>query len=172
MLKLLGMGLMVSGCIGFGFYKGNQCKRRREELLELKKMMLLLKGEIKYQLTPLPEALSVVGKKLNSPFGKLLEKMGKELNSHKTKGIYPIWSTYIKELEGRSALLKEDRKELLELGERLGGLDRETQLGAIIQYEQLLDFTLDEVQTTLSQKVKLCHTLGITGGLFLFILLL
>ena len=56
MVKLLGAAIVIiSGGI-LGFYRASRERKRLEQGIELKRLLYLLQGEIRYGLTPLPDA--------------------------------------------------------------------------------------------------------------------
>jgi stage III sporulation protein AB len=51
-----------------GFYFSNEMKERIDDLKELRKLIGLLRGDIRYAATPLPEAISVLNKRHEGRF--------------------------------------------------------------------------------------------------------
>ena len=62
-MKILGSALVTVSCSGLGMWKAEQWKEHRKMLEQIRKMILLLKGEILYAHAPLGEALEHVGRK-------------------------------------------------------------------------------------------------------------
>ena len=67
MLKLLGMFCILSGSPGLGIRFAKELDLRIQELSELQKLMILLKGEIRYMHQPLPEAFLQLSVSAASP---------------------------------------------------------------------------------------------------------
>lgn len=83
MLKAAGLFLLFSGCFSLGIGKSRGLKKRLELLRELKKLLLLLSGEIRCAKTPLPEAFRKIGRKAEDPFGTFFQKVAEELTGEK-----------------------------------------------------------------------------------------
>ena len=54
LLKILGAILTISSCSALGFYFSNELNVRVKQLRELKKYVMVLRGDIRYGGTPLP----------------------------------------------------------------------------------------------------------------------
>ncbi len=61
--KLLGAALVIISSTGLGFYMAAQWTEHLKTVERLKKMILLLKGEIVYANSPLTEAFERTGKR-------------------------------------------------------------------------------------------------------------
>ena len=72
MLKLAGACLIMVSTAGIGVSFGSDLKRRSQELRILKQLIYMLRGEIKYTKTPLPEAFYHISVRLPRPFGPFL----------------------------------------------------------------------------------------------------
>ena len=68
MTRFLGVILVVTSSAGIGFSYSFHLGRRLEQLRQLQRMALLLRGEISYGNTALTEALSSIGRKLEEPY--------------------------------------------------------------------------------------------------------
>lgn len=55
--KIIGCVFIISSCTGMGFLFASEIKRRIEDLKAAKSMAILLRGDIRYAQTALPEAL-------------------------------------------------------------------------------------------------------------------
>ena len=66
---------------------------------------------------------------------------------------------------------KEEKEELQEAGRSLGTGDRAMQKANLDRYEARLVQRIAELQKGLPERKRLCQSLGIMGGLFLFLIL-
>ena len=66
---------------------------------------------------------------------------------------------------------KEEKEELQEAGCSLGTGDRAMQKANLDRYEARLVQRIAELQKGLPERKRLCQSLGIMGGLFLFLIL-
>ena len=65
-MQAAGAVCIVSGASGFGFWMAGEYRRRLEQLLQLRQMIYMLKGQILYANAPLSEALEAVGKRFEN----------------------------------------------------------------------------------------------------------
>lgn len=171
MLKGIGALLILASAAGIGISFGNDLKGRCMELRLLKQMVYMLRGEIKYTKTPLPEAFSNIAVRMKEPFGSFLEEMAKQMGSLESESLGDLWQAQIKAQLSGTHLKKEDKEQLKSLGEVLGYLDLEMQLSSIDLYLEQLELGIREAQEAAQTKQKLYQSLGVAGGIFLVILL-
>ena len=72
MLKFTGACLIIISAAGIGASFSVDLKKRCRELRILKQMVYMLRGEIKYTKSPLPEAFYHISVRLPRPFGPFL----------------------------------------------------------------------------------------------------
>ncbi len=171
MLKGFGALLIMASAAGIGASFSRDLKGRCMELRLLKQMIYMLRGEIKYTKTPLPEAFTSIAARMKEPFGSFLEQTAREMESQKEGNFGDLWKAQIKAWLSGTCLKKEDKEQLGSLGEVLGYLDLEMQLSSLDLYLEQLEICIREAQETASTKQKLYQSLGVAGGIFLVILL-
>ncbi|MBE5949180.1 MAG: hypothetical protein E7261_09150 [Lachnospiraceae bacterium] len=170
-LKICGIVLIIASTTGMGFFMGNNMRLRLEELKELKKILGMLRGEIRYTGTPLYEAFAVIGKRTNGVYADFFLYTAEELEQLNGKSLRTIWTGY-KEKNKESHLSEKDWERLMQFGDNLGYLDKEMQLGTIELYLEQIEDELTEGYANYSKNSKLCQALGICGGLFLILILI
>ena len=168
MLKLVGACLIMASAAGIGVSFSTDLKRRCQELRILKQLAYMLRGEIKFTKTPLPEAFSHISVRLPEPFGNFLSNVAEALGTADGE----LWREKIKESLAGSHLSRMDKEQLGTLGEVLGYLDLEMQLASIDLYLEQLELSIQEAESSMSSKQKLYQSLGVAGGIFLVILLI
>lgn len=171
MLKGIGALLILASAAGIGASFSNDLKGRCMELRLLKQMIYMLRGEIKYTKTPLPEAFASIAVRMKEPFGSFLEELAKQLASLENQSFGELWNNQIKAQLSGSHLKREDKEQLGGLGEVLGYLDMEMQLSSIDLYLEQLELRIQDAQRAAQTKQKLYQSLGVAGGIFLVILL-
>ena len=80
MLKGVGALLILASAAGIGASFSSDLKGRCMELRLLKQMIYMLRGEIKYTKTPLPEAFASIAVRIKEPFGSFLVQYRKKLH--------------------------------------------------------------------------------------------
>lgn len=172
MTRFLGVILVVTSSTGMGFSYSFHLGRRLEQLRQLQRMALLLRGEISYGNTALTEALASIGRKLEEPFCFFLNQVSSRLREYPDKSFQQVFQEEVKENLKQSALSAKDKEALMQMGAFLGYLDKDMQLGTLDLYLQELAGEIKAAQESIPGKQKVCRSLGIMGGLFLVLLLI
>ena len=171
MLKTAGLFLLFSGCFSLGIGKSRSLKKRLELLKELKKLLLLLSGEIRCAKMPLPEAFQKIGSKAEEPFRTFFKKVAGELAGEGRRLPETAFSNQIGLLK-ESTLMPEDRKFLLDLGKDLGYPDLSVQLETLKLFEEDLEELIKKAAEDYREKAKAYQYLGVLAGLFLVVFLI
>lgn len=170
-LKLCGIVLIIVSTTGIGFFVGNNMRLRLEELKELKKILGMLRGEIRYTGTPLYEAFGIIGKRTKGAYADFFMQTAEELEKLNGKSLRTIWGG-LKVKNKESHLAEKDWERLMQFGDNLGYLDKEMQLGTIELYLEQIETELVDGYANYNKNSKLCQALGICSGLFLTIILI
>lgn len=176
-VKLAGCLLVLSGSGGLGWYFSYLWKVQLKNLMDLRRMVFMLKGEILYANAPLQEAFSHVGKKAGA--GAQLKEffiwVAEQMGERRGEPFSLIWSEAVAELgQGDwEALLisQEDRQALDEFGSNLGYLDSSMQERTILLYLERLDERIEYLREHKRERCRLYGSLGILAGMFLVLLL-
>ncbi|MDO5424469.1 MAG: stage III sporulation protein AB [Eubacteriales bacterium] len=171
MLKMAGLLFLFLGCTGAGLAVSASLGERVRLLEEMKHMLKLLAGEIRHGHASLPEAFFQTGKRCKPPFSGFLREAARMMEESSGMGLAEIVRTAGERELKASALKPDDREILLELGERLGVLDVESQLGILeLSWEQA-GRQADAAREAYRQKSRVARYLGVLSGLFLVVLL-
>lgn len=170
MLKVCGAVLLLAGTAGFGFLRALAVHRQYEELLYLKKIILMLKGEICYTLSCMSEVFYRLSQRVKEPYKTVFSQFCSELE--KSQGNFQeIWrETVINPLRICVGCGRELDK-LEELGETMGYLDKEMQVNYLELFLEQLELSIKERGQQVYYEEKLSRTLGILAGIFLVIIL-
>lgn len=172
MSKIAGAVMILVACCGMGFGKSMEYKKRIRDLLNVKKILLMLRGEIKYAKSPLAEAFAAIGKRQENVFGEFLLQVADGMNEQQGETFLQIWENKLELILPKSALLKEDRQQLKRLGGQLGYLDREMQISTIdLQVEQL-EMLIKRLEEEQGKRCRVCSCLGVFAGIMLNLILL
>lgn len=172
MLKWLGIGIALFGSAALGNACGSELERRVRHLEELKKMVIMLEGEIKYAHTPLADAFRHVGKRLKQPFSEFAIQVAAQLEEYEGQPFAEVFAKCIEEELSGTALRKSDLEQLRRLGDNLGYLDVEMQKNTLQLYLAGLNETCEQAAETHRKSARLCRYLGVMGGMFLALVLL
>ncbi len=170
-MKLVGCILIFCSTSGIGFLYAKEFEHRQEDLNSLKTMALQLRGEIRYAMTALPEAVEHIAKRHDGRLQPFLFEISKKLSERSGESMLQIWSACEEKLSVTS-LTKQDKLFLHQLGESLGYLDKEMQLATIDLFLTQVEQTLKELETIGKEKKRLYKSFGILTCIFLVIIIL
>jgi len=170
--KIIGCILIITSSAGMGWHFSGELKNRISDLKELRKLIFLLRGDIRYANTPLPEAVQALSVRHDGKFKKFLTEIAERLNELGGISFCTIWkNAVLKELENTS-LSKKDLTGLGQLGENLGYLDKDMQMNTLDLYISQIEEEIVELSRNVKEKSYLCNSLGIMGGIFITLIML
>lgn len=171
MLKAAGIILVVGAAALLGINAAAELEASYQELLYLKRLMEMLKGEIRYSRAALSHIFLKLEKEAKSPYDEWLRKMSGLMESRCGKSLTGIWRESAAEALCGSKLPEKEKQKLGELGALLGDSSLETQIDQLEGYLEQLNGTIRDTRSELRDKKKLYRCLGIIGGMFVAILL-
>lgn len=171
-LKIVGCIFIISSCAGMGFLFASELKHRLEDLKSARSMAILLRGDIRYAQTALPEALENAAKRHEGRLAPFLKRVSSELKQYSGTSLKDIWKQAVKEELSHTSLSKKDKECLLQLGDQLGYLDKDMQMNTIDWYITQVDEIMKDITAESKQKMRLYQSLGVLFGLFVIILIL
>ena len=166
MIKLIGMvGVAVSiACTGYT--AAENVKSRVEELLYVRRLMLMFRGELRYKNAMLSDAFSTVAIRAKGTYEELFSKLSVATEENYSMPMSMVFSDNVDNiLRGHTMLCKEDLDMLKELGETLGYQDQKMQLANIDLYIDRLSVSIDESRKKMVETMKMYRTLGVMGAL-------
>lgn len=170
--KIIGCILVVLSSAGMGFFFSNEMKCRIEDLKELRKLIVLLRGDIRYGSTPLPEAISIIARRHNGCFQAFFTKVSSKLNELSGVTFSRIWKEAVENDLTDTSLNKKDKSQLIHFGDNLGYLDKDMQMNTLDLYLTQLEDEIQELTKTVKEKAYLYKSLGIMAGVFISIVML
>lgn len=172
MVKLTGAILVIASCSFLGFYFSLELKTRIDDLKELKKIIILLRGDIQYANTPLPEAVQALSKRHKGKYKMFLKNISSRLLELNGKSFAEIWKEGVARDLLESSLSKEDFELINQLGESIGYLDKKMQINTLDLYLEEIEEIIEDLSQTVKEKTHMYNSLGIMGGIFIIIILL
>jgi len=171
-VKIIGCVLILGSCTGMGWYFSNELKMRIKDLKDLKKLIYLLRGDIRYASTPLPEAVQALSIRHEGKYKEFLTTISNKLQELGGISFYEIWKeAATKELD-KTSLNKKDVGSLIQLGETLGYLDKDMQMNTLNLYISSLEEEIEELSKNVKEKSYLYNSLGVMGGIFITIVMI
>jgi stage III sporulation protein AB len=147
-------------------------KERIDDLKELRKLIGLLRGDIRYAATPLPEAISVLNKRHEGRFHHFLDYVSSKLQELSGQTFAAIWRAGTDTMLSNTSLSRRDKLQLAQLGENLGYLDKDMQVNTMDLYITQLEDEISDLSKTVKEKVYLYNTLGVMAGVFITIIMI
>ncbi len=171
-IKIIGCIIIVLSTTGIGFYFSSDMKCRMEDLKEWKKLICLLRGDIRYANTPLPEAISSAGRRHEGNFHNFLSTVGAQLQELSGETLASVWKAAAERYLSNTSLNNKDKMQLIRFGENLGYLDKDMQMNTFELYLTQLDEEITELSRTVKGKAYLYNSLGIMAGIFITIIMI
>lgn len=163
MLRILGGMLLAAGSGLWGLESVWRLSRRRRELEWFWELSGRLQGQLGYSLAPPDALLRQAGSRPPGPeLCKALERQGEGPFSRR-------WQAAVASREW--ALAPEERQMVEQLGQVLGAWDAAAQCPALAQLEQRCGTYLRQLEETGVPQARLRRTLGLLGGLAVWVLL-
>lgn len=170
-LKILGSILVIVFSTIAGLKLGNDYKERILELKMIKQFLILLRGEIKYHKTPIDEALSNIYGRSGKNIDIMLKEVIDGIKAQDKKEFAKIWQNGVVKLKKETSMSEDDLEKLLQFGENIGFLDKETQINNIDLYLEKLDEDIKNLTARLDDKCRIYNVCGVLTGIFIVLLI-
>lgn len=172
MLKIIGaICVCVSGC-AYGVRLVREIKERLLFYQFFGQCLLLLRGEIRFGCSTLPEAFCALKNRTSSPVARLFFQVGRKWLEQPEIPLGSIWSDIGAEYGKQYFLDKDELDWVCAIGSRLGHLDKEMQVSTIDMLLEELHQREEKVQSTIKEKGRLYPCVGTMSGLLTALLLI
>lgn len=171
-IKIIGSLFLMTSAAAIGFLKADELSERVKRLKELKRMMVLLQGELRFHRAGLAEAFEHVSDRVEPPFSGFLKETSEKLDRMDSGGFEQVWREMSKKHLCGEGFCREDLQLLELLRSSLGYLDLTMQTDTL---ELAILQTEDAIKTAAELKEKrgkLYQTMGITVGALLTLLII
>jgi stage III sporulation protein AB len=165
MVKIFGIILILLSGSGIGFKASDNLVKQNKQLKKLNEMLVILRGEIKYNYSIMPQAFRNVSRRVEHPFSEFLINVADNLDKYEGKSVAEVWEMGINNNLESSLLSKKHLEKLKDLGKTLGFLDMNMQLSYIDILTGELSKDIEENTIKMKENCKLYRALGIMGGI-------
>lgn len=172
MVKFLGVLLLIVGSVGFSATLCRELRRQRMQLLEMKRMFLMIQEDIRYSGLPLPLIIQKTADKMNAPFDRALVQISSMLIQNNGEQLYEVWEKEMSVAVKGLSLSGKQQTLLLEFPQSLGLWEREGQAKALTFYIDETDKWIVQLEKEEKDKNKVIMSLGAAAGILLSVLLL
>jgi stage III sporulation protein AB len=169
-MKLIGSAFLVLATSAMGFQIAHRYRERPRELRMVIEGLRMLRTEIEYTATPLPQALASVAKRLAKPVDVLLSATAEAL-AESDVTVKEALEKGITACRSKAHLLESDFDALGVFGRTLGTSD-------LLHQSQQFEATLTQLESAQKdaenakrQYARLWQYIGVLSGLFIVILL-
>ncbi len=170
MVKIIGIIIVILSSTMVGYKMSDNLSLRVTMLKKIKKTIIQLRGEIRYNNTAMPEAFKVIGRRADKPLDDFLINVSNEMDKMEGKTLSDIWKENMHIIE-QCGIDKNDIERLGGLGDNLGFLDREMQLSHLDLYLENLENDISDATTKVNNNSRLYKCLGVMGGLLITLLI-
>lgn len=170
MLKAAGICLIIFAGTGLGLCKSLELTRREQALREILRMVILLKGEIRYGCASLSDAFTGAAEKMTGDYRAFLIYTAKAMEGGTGKPLGELFRQCAEAYLCGLGFRQEERESFFSLGEHLGYLDISMQVKQLTLYEEELSGHIRALQEEIPGKKKVYRSLGILGGILLAVL--
>ena len=171
-LKIIGCICIIIACAGYGFSKGKEYKIHVDELGELRRIAMMFATETSYSKLPIAELAVRISKKVIEPYKSWLISLSDTLQKEKKYTLMHIWQKEAERLLTKLSLSEEEAEELKCLGAQIGNYNIQMQETSFRWYASSLEERRERLLKEVSEKQRLCNSLGVLAGIFLVILLI
>ncbi|MFQ9388853.1 MAG: stage III sporulation protein AB [Coprococcus sp.] len=116
------------GCGGTGLAIGRSCRKRIEQMRQMRQSLLMLHGEIRYTGAELPEAISETAGRCGKPFSDFYETLSEQMRQMTGQTLKILWQECAVQYLKQTCLTKEDQTDISGSGQSDGYLDSQMQL--------------------------------------------
>ena len=162
---------MISGA-GLGFAAGSELTGRKKTLEMILRMIILLRGEIRYGNKSLYDAFTGASGKLEGKYREFFILTAQEMRRKTGTSFGEIFRECAGKCLNLECLSGEERERFYSLGDQLGYLGLDMQLKQLDQMEKETEYAIRELEKDFQEKKKLYRSLGILGGIFTAVLFL
>ncbi|HVI43114.1 MAG TPA: stage III sporulation protein AB [Anaerovoracaceae bacterium] len=163
--------ILLAG-IGIGHLKAKTYDNRVYHLQELITTLKVMESEMKYRLDPMPDLLLRISKIKVGMSTELMETASRLLRDQTSRDLADCWKEAVDTAYLESALNKEDKRIITDLGIELGKTDMESQSGMFLRTFSLLEAQTTEAIEEKKTKGKMYKSLGSAIGILIVILLI
>lgn len=167
--RYLGAALILASCGGFGLRIANQCRNEQILLSQMLRCLQVMRWELQYRLTPLPELCRIASRESKGYLKRVLSRLADALEQQ----LQPDPGSCLNEiLQEDSHLPRRLRRLVLLLGKSLGRFDLKGQIQGLEAVEAACQEELQTLKQNGDIRRRNYRTLGFSAGAALVILFL
>lgn len=171
-VKLAGCLLVIGAAALMGMRKGETIQNQYRQMKYLQRLLCMMESEIRYAHAHLGEVFRDMSGSLKEPYREWLLSVRDAMEEKNGGDFEGIWEKKTVECLKKSGLPEKELCRLSRLGGQLGASDLELQLRILGLYQEQLNLETEEIREEMHVRVRLCHCLGVLGGMLVAVLLI
>lgn len=171
MIKIMGIILIVASSTVLGFSYGEKFKKRLKELKEFQRGVYVLKNEINFTHSLLPDAFNKVYEKCEEPIAGIFKEASDLLFSNEENDVNSCFVQSINKNVDKLSLTKDDISIFLDFTKSLGEMDIEGHNDMFVLTLENLGKAIQDAEYNLDKNVKMYRYLGFSFGAMIGIIL-
>lgn len=172
MIRAFGCLLVIGAATLMGVAKASDIREQYAQMQRLERIICALQGEMRYARAHLGEIFERLGHREEEPYQSWLLELSRRMDEKREGTFGELWSQSIAASLRTSRLPGRELERLESLGSQLGSADLTLQIRTLELYLEQLSQAMEERRGQMRTKVRLCHCLGVMGGIFTAVLLL
>lgn len=165
--KWVGAVLVIAACGGFGVSLAAGHRRQERLLRQLLRALHVMRWDLQYRLTPLPELCRRAGEETPGPLREVFGNLARELDSQVRGDVSGCMQSALKTCADLPGCM---RRMLRQLGRTLGRFDLEGQLQGLDAVKAACEAELSELSRNRENRLRSYQTLALCAGAALAIL--
>ena len=170
-IKIIGATIVFIFFSIIGFYYSYKPLYRKNDLLEIKKAILILNSEIKFLSTSIIEATYKIENLVENPIKNVFVYFRSLIEIYDGKSIEEIWIRAVDNALVKSYLNSEDIKNFKSIGKYICSYDKELSLNGFNLILSYIDNAILQIENQSNKHIKMYQSLGVLTGLIIIILL-
>ena len=171
MLKVMGCFFIIYASFMTGHAVGNYHTRMIKEMEELILLMHIIRNQIIYEGTEIPELLETCEKRAGGGVKIWLRHLSHTIATCRDKSFVEIWQESMEVLSNQTALRGDIVDEVRRFGAILGDMDVEAQVSRMNLIENIVEDRYEKERNRNGGIKRLSSSLGLLGGVFIVIML-
>lgn len=170
-IRIVGMVLVAGASASAGFGAALRVRQSISQMRQLSSALEVMRCELQYAMTPLPQLCDVVAKTAKGTIHTLFLNLGKGLTGEDNCDTSQAMRQAIGQT--RALALPEDILfSLLELGQTMGKFDLNGQLSILEMTQKRIQMCLERYERDQNQRCRSYQALGLCAGAALIILMI
>ena len=172
MIKGIGAVMVILAGGGWGMLQAAKIEECYRQMRYLRKLIFRIRSEIRYSRQVLPEAFLHVGSGAQERYKMWLLSLCERLTKRQGTSLAGIWEEETRKYLAETGIPQDMMESLIRLGRELGTIDIEMQVKTLDLYLEQMEQKMEDMRTEQKERIRLYQCVGVTGGIFLAIILL